>query len=228
MMVENTALCNLRCHACNREQLIKNRQGKLSLSIPDVEKIALLLKENDVKSLFYFNLGEPFIPDSIYDQIKTIRAIKPDIRIITSTNGLLLDSNEKIEAALLMDYIYVSLSGVNQETVSRYQAGGNFEKSYQNMVRLSKMRDERGQRFPIIEWKYVLFRWNDRPYLINKAMELARNAGVDLIAFYNGDAPPLKKSLKWHYHPYFRHLGNKNNGSIIVNLNKIPQHLLSP
>jgi wyosine [tRNA(Phe)-imidazoG37] synthetase (radical SAM superfamily) len=228
IMVENTALCNLRCHACNRAQLVKIRHGKLLLSIVDVEKIASLLKENDVKSLFYFNLGEPFIPDDIYDQIKTIRAKNPDIRIITSTNGLLLDSNDKIEAALLMDYIYISLDGVTQESVSRYQVGGNFEKSYQNMARVCKARNERGTRFPIIEWKYVLFRWNDKPDQIKKAIELARNAKVDLIAFYNGDAPPLNKSLKWHYHSFFKHLGKKMNGSIIINLNQIPDELLSP
>jgi MoaA/NifB/PqqE/SkfB family radical SAM enzyme len=228
IMVENTALCNLRCLMCNREQLAKTRNGKLSLPPQDVDVIARLLKEHAIKSLIYFNLGEPFIPNDIYDQIKTIRAYNPDIRIVTSTNGLLLDNDEKLEAALLMDYIYVSLDGVDQYTVSRYQVGGNFEKSYQNMAKLCKVRNERGARFPIIEWKYVLFRWNDQPDQISKARELAITANVDLIAFYNGDAPPLKKSLKWHYHPFFKQLGNKVNGSIIINLNKIPHHLLSP
>jgi pyruvate-formate lyase-activating enzyme len=228
IMVENTALCNLRCLMCNRDQLAKTRNGKLSLSLHEVDNVARLLNEHAIKTLIYFSLGEPFIPPDIFTQIKTIRVYNPDIRIVTSTNGLLLDNDEQFEAALLMDYIYVSLDGVNQDTVSRYQIGGNFEKSYQNMARLSKVRDERGKSFPIIEWKYVLFRWNDKPDQINKAVELARNAKVDLIAFYNGDAPPLKKSLKWHYHPFFRHLGKKNNGSIVINLNKIPDDLLSP
>jgi pyruvate-formate lyase-activating enzyme len=228
IMVENTALCNLRCHMCNREQLIKQRKGKLALSLKDVENIARILKAHGIKNLFYFNLGEPFVPADIFAQIKVIRTQTPDIRIITSTNGLLLDTDDKLEAALLMDYVYISLDGVSEETVSKYQVGGNFERTYQNMVNLCNMKKQRGRDLPIIEWKYVLFRWNDEPVQIQRATELAKSANVDLITFYNGEGPPLNKSIRWHYHPYFRKLGKKINGSIIVNLNKIPNDLLSP
>jgi len=156
IMVENTVLCNLRCHMCNREKFMELRSGKLSLSLSDVEKIALLLKEYGFKRLLYFNLGEPFLPTDILEQIKIIRKYNPEIRIITSTNGQLLDKSNKIEAALMMDYIFVSLDGVNQDTVSKYQVGGNFETAYQNIATLVAERNKLGKRTPIVKWRRLL------------------------------------------------------------------------
>jgi len=227
IMVENTTLCNLRCHICNREQLMGLRSGALSLSLGNVEKIALLLKEHQIESLYYFNLGEPFLPTDILEQIKIIRRYNPDIRIITSTNGQLLKGNDKIEAALMMDYIIVSLDGVTQETVSRYQIGASFENGYQNMATLVAERNKHNGKTPIIEWKYVVFRWNDQPKYIVRAIELAKKANVDAIGFYRGDVRLADRSLRWHF-PYFKRIGKRIRDGIVVNLNDVPEHLLSP
>jgi len=228
IMLENTALCNLRCHMCKRESLLQLRKKRLNLSLDEVDKVALLLREHNIKSLYFFNLGEPFLPANVYDQISIIRKHNPDIRIITSTNGQLLDREDKLEAALLMDYIYISLDGVSQETVGKYQVGGSFEKAYQNMLNLCELKRQRGKTTPIVEWKYVVFRWNDKPEHIRKAHQLAEKAAVDLIAFYPGSTTPLSRSYRWLYHPFFKKLGENVNGGRIVNLNNIPKHLLSP
>jgi wyosine [tRNA(Phe)-imidazoG37] synthetase (radical SAM superfamily) len=226
IQVENTAHCNLRCHMCNREQLLRLRSGRQSLSLCDVEKIAHLLKEYGLKDLHYYNLGEPFLSPDIHEQIKIIRQHNPDIRIITLTNGQLLKGSDKTKAALSMDYIGISLDGVNQDTVSKYQVGGNFETAYQNMANLVLERKRHNLKGPIIEWIYVLFRWNDHPRYIAKAIELAKKADVDVIGFYRGDVKLVDRSLRWYYHPYFKTLGNRTRNSIIVNLHNIPSHLL--
>lgn len=228
IQVENTAHCNLRCGMCNREKILGLRSGKHSLSLNDVEKIALLLNEYGLKILHYFNLGEPFFSADIQEQIKIIRKYNPDIRIITSTNGHLIHGNSKIEAALMMDYIGICLNGVTQDAVSKYQIGGNFETAYQNMVKLVSVRNEHRNITPIIEWRYVLFRWNDHPQHIAKAIELAKNAKVDLIGFYRGEVRHLDRSRRWYYHPYFKQLGKKSNDCVIINLNNIPPDLLCP
>lgn len=226
IQVENTAHCNLRCHMCNREKLLGIRSGRHSLSLGDVEKIAHLLKENSLKNLHFYNLGEPFLSPDIHEHIKIIRQHNPDIRIITLTNGQLLAGNNKIKAALSMDYIGISLDGVTQDTVSKYQVGGNFETAYRNMVNLVSERNKHNLKAPIIEWIYVLFRWNDHPKHISRAIELAKEANVDVIGFYRGDVKLVDRSLRWYYHPYFKKLGNRTRNSIIVNLNNIPSHLL--
>ena len=228
IQVENTAHCNLRCGMCDRKKILGLRSGKHSLSLCDVEKIALLLKEYSLKSLRYFNLGEPFLPPDIHEQIKIIRKHNPDIRITTLTNGQLLHGNSKIEAALSMDYIGISLDGVTQDAVSKYQIGGNFETAYQNMTTLVSERNKCRSKTPIIEWIYILFRWNDHPLHISKAIELAKNANVDLIGFYRGDVRYFDRSLRWYYHPYFKQLGKISNDRVLINLNNIPPHQLCP
>ena len=230
IQIENTALCNLRCSMCDRKKILGLRSGKHSLTLIDVEKIALILKEYGLKSLRYYNLGEPFFSPDIQKQIEIIRKYNPDIKIITLTNGQLLNGTCKIEAALSMDYIGISLDGVSQETVSKYQVGGSFDVAYQNMVKLVQERDRLTNRqtikTPIIEWIYVLFRWNDNPKHIAKAIDLAKKANVDLIGFYRGDVRYIDRSLRWYYHPLFKQLGKKSNDCVIVNLKNIPQYLL--
>ena len=228
IQVGNTARCNLRCHMCDREKLLALRGDKHSLSLGDVEKIALILKEYGIGCLRFYNLGEPFLPAEVHEQIRIIRKINPDIRITTLTNGQLLRGSKKIEAALSMDYIGISLDGVNQDTVSKYQVGANFENAYNNMVTLVSERKAQTGRAPIIEWIYVLFRWNDHPEHIAKAIELAKKANVDMIGFYRGDVRYADRSFRWYYHPYFKQLGKTANDRVLVNLNNIPPHQLCP
>ncbi len=226
IQIENTAHCNLRCGICNREKILGLRSGRHSLSLSDVEKIARLLKEYGLELIHYYNLGEPFISADILEQIKIIRTYNPDIKIATSTNGQLLYGDSKIEAALLMNYIHISLDGVTQEAVSRYQVGGSFEKAYKNMAELVSERNKNKRYIPIIEWTYILFRWNDHPKYISKAIELAKKADIDLIGFYPGGG--RYNSIRWRHHPYLRKLGKLTNGRILVNLNNIPPHLICP
>ncbi len=228
IQIENTARCNLRCGICNREKILGLRSGRHSLSLSDVEKIAHLLKEYRFELVHYYNLGEPFVSADIREEIKIIRKYNPDIRISTSTNGQLLYGSSKIEAALSMDYIHISLDGISEDAVSKYQIGGSFEKAYQNMTELVSERNKSRRNTPIIEWTYILFRWNDHPKHISKAIELAKNANVDLIGFYLGGGRFIDRSIRWHYHPYFRQLGKLTNGRILVNLNNIPPQLICP
>jgi hypothetical protein len=186
-----------------------------------------------VETIFFFNLGEPFISNSVLEQVQHIRSANPDARIVTSTNGVLLDTPEKLEAALLMDYVYVSLDGIDQRTVEEYQVGGDFERTYRNMSRLIELRNEHdrkgsGVTLPIIEWKYVTFRHNDQPEHIRAAVGLARRAGVDVLGFCRGAAPLPKRSLRFGRDPVFAEVGTRLGENIIVNFAGIPERLLGP
>ena len=227
VMVENTVLCNLRCNFCNRAELLRIREVK-SLSLEDTAIIANVLQQHEIENLYFFNLGEPFLPANVCDQLRLIRAQNPEIRIITSTNGCLLDRDDKLEAALQMDYVNVSLNGVDKGMVSKYQVGSDFDKAYGNMAKLVQVRNQKGISQPIIVWKYVLFRWNDHPKHIMKAVEMARRIGIDSLAFYPGEAPLIKRSLRHPRHPIFRKVGEYIDGVTIVNLSGIPRHLLLP
>jgi hypothetical protein len=197
IMVENTVNCNLHCLACQREEIYRNRTRK-SMSLADVTHVARFLKENDIRMVLYWNYGEPFLSATIKEELEIIKEHNPSVLLITSTNGNLLGLKEKIDAASYFDYIYFSIDGSTQESVSKYQRGSDFSTAYGNMKDLVRQRDSSGRKTPIVEWKYLLFRWNDSPQLISRAIDLAGEARVDIISFWPTLSPLYGISLRYH------------------------------
>lgn len=186
IMVENTICCNLKCICCKRKS-VESIRTKNRLSIEDLEKISGEIKDNKISRVCYFNLGEPFLSPNIYDELRTLKQKNPDLSIYVSTNGSLLDNEEKREACIkYIDYIFFSIDGVDNKTLQKYQRQGDFERAYNNMKMLVAYRDSKILNKPTIEWKYVLFRWNDEKKYIDRAIELAKEAKVDVISFWPG------------------------------------------
>ncbi|MFH1264220.1 MAG: radical SAM protein [Planctomycetota bacterium] len=201
VMLENTSACNLRCVSCPRAR-IRELRSQVSMSLEDVRKVAAELKDAGVERVAYLNFGEPFLSKAIGRELEIVRQLNPGIRIDTSTNGLLLDTDEKRDAALRMDRIQFSLDGTDQKMAVKYQRGLDFEKAYENMKALAAYRDARGLTKPAIVWKYLLFRWNDRKADLRRAIDLAREACVDEILFERTVSPfyglPLRSYLGFH------------------------------
>jgi hypothetical protein len=65
-------------------------------------------------------------------------------------------------------------------------------------------RNARGLKRPILEWKYLLFNWNDKRWMIERAIEMAKEAGVDAISFWPTNNPFY--GVSWRYR-----LGMLNN-----------------
>lgn len=206
IMVENTILCNLKCLYCDRTKTQKIRSQN-RMSVANMEQVALLLQEHGIEAISFHNLGEPFVSDTFHAEIETLIRYNPDLQIYLSTNGALIDTDAKINAALMLEHLYFSIDGPNQGIMSKYQVGGDFEKSYTNMKRVVAERDRQGKAKPTVEWKYVVFNWNDQDDDINKAIELARNAGVDLISFMHGGAPFQSQSKRYTDTVFFQNLG---------------------
>lgn len=206
IMVENTVLCNLQCVNCERKSIVRTRK-KLKMSLADVEKVALEIKKNDIRVVSFFNLGEPFLSDTVFEELAMLRKHNPDVALYVSTNGLLLQQQKKREAALLVDHLYVSLDGATNESVNRYQVGGNFDLTYKNMTELVGLRNARNAAKPVIEWKYVVFSWNDSEAEIGKAVELAREAKVDILSFWAGSGSPEQVSVRFTSDGFFQRLG---------------------
>lgn len=224
VMVENTALCNLRCPMCGRDELLAIRTQH-SMSLADVENVADLIAEHRIRQVSYFNLGEPFLSPTIRDEIAILRERNPDVRLVVSTNGALVEGDDKLEAALLLDYLYFSIDGVSQETLSHYQVRGDFERSFGNMRRLIERRTRAAEagasRLPTIEWKYVLFRWNDQPEHIETALRLAKEAGVDLLGFYPGATERKNRSLRFQSDPFFATAGEHVDGGVVIDVSAL-------
>jgi pyruvate-formate lyase-activating enzyme len=196
VMMENTSACNLRCRSCPRPA-IRRLRSQASMSLADVEAVARQLQEAGVRQIAYLNYGEPFLSAHIRQELEIVRRINPGLRINTSTNGMFLDSDEKREAALLVDEMQVSLDGISQTMVNKYQRGMDFERTRRNLKALVEYRDARGMTRPVIVWKYILFWWNDRRQYLEQAVEMARAAGVDRILFEPTLSPIYGVSLRY-------------------------------
>jgi uncharacterized Fe-S cluster-containing radical SAM superfamily protein len=197
MLLENTVVCNVDCVGCAREGAASIRTGK-QMSLADLGRMGDLAARLKMEKLFYLNLGEPFLSPTICQELPMLRAKLPDCCIVVATNGILLNTDAKREAALSISIIRLSLHGISDAMVEKYMLRGSFEKAYAAMKEMVAYRDARGLRQPVMEWKYLLFNWNDHPKTIQRAIELAKAANVDIITFAPTHNPFY--GMSWRYH----------------------------
>ena len=206
IMVENTIACPYRYLACSRT-VVRHIRKSTHMTLSDTRKISLILLKHNIECLSYFNLGETFAASDVLEHLCIIRETNPDLNILISTNGFLLNQDSKREAALLANHIWFSIDGIDDRTMSIYQRGASFSKVYGNMINLIEYRNLRGKTNPTIEWKYVLFNWNDREPMILKAVEKAERAGVDAISFWPTKSPFYGISWRYHLKSFYKRLG---------------------
>jgi pyruvate-formate lyase-activating enzyme len=197
VMMENTSACNLDCLSCQRDT-VKQLRRRRAMSLDDVRTLASAFERMGVKVITYHHLGEPFLSKHLLDELHIIRDRNPGIRLQVSTNGMLIDTDQKREAALLFDHIQFSLDGINQDMASRYQRGLEFKRALQNLGDLVTYRDARNRIQPRIVWKYLLFRWNEHEAYLSRAIELAREMRVDEVWFEKTVSP--LHGLPWRSH----------------------------
>jgi hypothetical protein len=205
IIVENTINCHLNCLSCNRDRL-RNLRSKNTLTIADIKLVSNILKHTGVKIISYFKQGEPFLSQTIKEEILILKENNPSAIVVSSTNGSAIDTKDKLEAALMLDHIFISLPGIDQGSISRYQRGADFDKSFRVMKEIIKLRGLKKK--PVVEWKYVLFRWNDSEGMLLSAIKLAREAKVDVLSFWKTLSPLYGFSYRYYLgYKYFQNFG---------------------
>jgi uncharacterized Fe-S cluster-containing radical SAM superfamily protein len=203
MLLENTVICNVDCVGCAREGAANIRAGK-TMPLAELSQMADLLARLKMERIFFLNLGEPFLSPKVCEELPLLRAKNPNAHILVSTNGILLNSDAKREAALNLSQILFSVHGINDAMCEKYMINSSFEKACDAMKKMAAYRDARGLKLPVLEWKYLLFNWNDSPKTIARAIEMAKEIGVDIISFWPTHNPFY--GMSWRYH-----LGLMNN-----------------
>ena len=207
MLLENTVVCNVDCIGCAREGAANVRVGK-TMPLAELGQMADLAARLGMKRIFYLNLGEPFLSPTICQELPLLRAKNPDAYIRVSTNGILLNTDAKREAALNLSDIQFSVHGISDAMCEKYMMRGSFEKAFDAMRQMAAYRDARGLKKPFLEWKYLLFNWNDSPRTISRAIDMAKEIGVDIISFWPTHNPFY--GMSWRYHlGLLNHVGVK-------------------
>jgi wyosine [tRNA(Phe)-imidazoG37] synthetase (radical SAM superfamily) len=193
LFVEPCISCNLSCYeaCCNHENGIHFTRTIRLLSWDTYTKVIDELGSG-LQRIDFFNYGESFIHPRAIDMIAYAKSRYPQIYLFTSTNGLLLNTDDKLRNLVKsgIDEITFSIDGARQESYVRYRRGGNFDKLMVILQRLVEIKKELGSDTPFINWRYILFRWNDSDEEMNLARQKARELGIDRLCWEITDHPP--------------------------------------
>ena len=199
IFLEPTVRCNLKCFkaVCRPDSgILKSRERQ---NFP-VQQFKTLMDEIGSKliRLDFFNYGEPFVHPQAVDMIEYIKEKYPHIYLYCSTNGLMLN-REKIKRIIQsgLDEITFSVDGCDQESYVRYRQGGDFEAVLNLISIFVEERNKLGREVPFINWRYILFNWNDSKRMMKRAKKLALKIGVDRFSWEITDHPPGAKSEKY-------------------------------
>ncbi len=196
---EPTILCNISCFksVCSKESGIIASRERKHFPFEAFKAVVDEVGEGLVR-LDFFNYGESFVHPHAVDMIEYIKRKYPHVFLYISTNGLLLNK-EKITKLVQtgVDEITFSVDGADPETYIKYRCGGDFSKIQENMKWAMQERNRVGHEVPFINWRYILFRWNDSKRKMNAARKLAGRIGVDRLTWEITDHPAEAKSEKY-------------------------------
>ncbi len=191
LYVECTAACNISCFqsCCAPETgITRTRQAGML----DFDLFTRVIDEAGptLGRVDFFNYGEAFLHKRAVEMCEYIKTTFPHIYLYTSTNGLALDE-PKVRRLIRsgIDEVTFSIDGASQDAYVRYRQRGNFEKALANMRAAADEKHRNGLELPFINWRYILFNWNDNDREMDRARALAADAGVDRLCWEITDHP---------------------------------------
>lgn len=194
--LEPANICNLRCPHCFSSSS-EYRRPKGEINFPTFKKIIDELGPYCFRLLFY-GWGEPLLLKDIYKMIRY--ASDRNIGVAISSNLNTLSGEQEAEEMVRsgLEYLTISLDGTNQQTYQTYRIGGDFERVISNIKLIVNRKKELRKNTPILEWQYLVTRYNEDE--ITKAKSMCRDLGVDVIrfsAFALREDAPQGEFAKW-------------------------------
>jgi MoaA/NifB/PqqE/SkfB family radical SAM enzyme len=191
LYVECTAACNISCfEACCAPEtgITKTRQAGML----DFDLFCRVLDEvgPTLVRLDFFNYGEAFLHKRAVEMCETVKTRYPHVYLYTSTNGLAF--NEESVRRLVrsgIDEVTFSIDGASQETYARYRQRGDFAKVMRHLAAATDEKRRLALDVPIVNWRYILFTWNDSDREMERARTLAAELDVDRLCWEITDHP---------------------------------------
>jgi len=191
LYIECTAACNISClQACCAPETGITRTRQAGMLDFDVFTRVVDEAGPSLGRIDFFNYGEAFLHKRAVEMCEYIKTRFPHIYLYTSTNGLAF-TEEKVRqlAHSGIDEVTFSLDGASQDTYVRYRQRGNFEKAIGNLRALLDEKAKSGRDVPFVNWRYILFNWNDHDEEMARARQMAADLGVDRLCWEITDHP---------------------------------------
>lgn len=191
LYVETTAACNISCfEACCAPEtgITRTRQAGML----DFELFRRVVDETapTLVRIDFFNYGEAFLHKRAVEMCEYIKARYPHVFLYTSTNGLAFtEAQVRRLVASGIDEVTFSIDGATPESYARYRQRGDFAKALATLRAAVDEKRRLGTDVPFLNWRYILFRWNDSDRELALARRLAADVGVDRLCWELTDHP---------------------------------------
>ena len=191
MYVECTAACNISCtQACCAPEtgITRTRQaGMLDFDLfrRVIDEVGASLVRVD-----FFNYGEAFLHKRAVEMCEYIKTTFPHIYLYTSTNGLALtDTQARRLVHSGIDEVTFSIDGATADSYVKYRQRGRFDVAIATLRAMADEKRSAGRDLPFLNWRYILFNWNDSDAEMARARDLAADIGVDRLCWELTDHP---------------------------------------
>ena len=191
LYIECTAACNISCHqaVCAPETgITRTRQAGML----DFDLFRRVVDETGpaLERIDFFNYGEAFLHKRAVEMCEYIKTRFPHIYVYTSTNGLAF-SEESARRLVRsgIDEVTFSLDGATQASYEEYRQRGRLDVALANLRAMADEKRRAGCDAPFLNWRYILFAWNDSDEEMNLARQLAAEIGVDRLCWEITDHP---------------------------------------
>jgi hypothetical protein len=191
MYIETTAACNISCfQSCCAPETGITRTRQAGMLDWDLFTRAIDEAGPSLGRIDFFNYGEAFLHKRAVEMCEYIKTRFPHVYLYTSTNGLALteDTARRLVHSGI-DEVTFSIDGASQDTYVRYRQRGHFDKAIANLRAMADEKRSSGRDVPHLNWRYILFRWNDSDEEMGRARALAADIGVDRLCWEITDHP---------------------------------------
>ena len=191
MFIECTAACNISCaEACCAPETGITRTRQAGMLDFDLFRRVMDEVGPTLGRVDFFNYGEAFLHKRAVEMCEYIKKNFPHIYLYTSTNGLALNEAQARRLAHSgIDEVTFSIDGASQATYEQYRRRGKFDVALANLRAMADEKKSAGLDLPFINWRYILFNWNDSDKEMDLARQLAAEAGVDRLCWELTDHP---------------------------------------
>src|SRR5579862_4252502 len=191
MFIECTAACNISCaQACCAPEtgITRTRQSGML----DFELFRRVIDEAGpaLGRVDFFNYGEAFLHKRAIEMCEYIKSKFPAIYLYTSTNGLAFtEAQARRLVHSGIDEVTFSIDGASQPAYEKYRRRGKFDLALANLGAMADEKRRSGRDLPFLNWRYILFVWNDTEAELREARRLADEIGVDRLCWELTDHP---------------------------------------
>jgi radical SAM family protein/iron-sulfur cluster protein len=199
MYIECTAACNISCaEACCAPETGITRTRQAGMLDFDLFRRVVDEAGPSLVRIDFFNYGEAFLHKRAVEMCEYIKSRFPHIYLYTSTNGLALSEPQARRLVHSgIDEVTFSVDGATPDSYAKYRQRGRFDVALANLRAMADEKRRSGRDLPFLNWRYILFKWNDSDDEMALARRLADEIGVDRLCWEMTDHPETAYSRRF-------------------------------